>query len=318
MREIKPNEIVTITAEDEDTDLRLDVFLVKHLSLYSRSFFQNLIKRKTVSINGTTIRKSSTRIQPNDEIVLKSPEAKSIVVKKVVEKDIGVKIIHENDDFLIVNKPAGLIVHEPTDTKFGHETITLVDWLLCHFKDIAKVGEADRPGIVHRLDKNTSGILIIPRKNHVHTLFGNMFRTREIHKTYLAIVSGHPDREGTIDLPISRNLKDRIKMTHLNPSGRDSVTHYKVLEYFEDSTLLEAKPVTGRTHQIRVHLLAIGHPLIGDTTYGQSSKIIDRHALHAQKLEFTYQNENLSFSHEPPEDFQAAIEQLRKNTKFDL
>ena len=187
---------------------------------------------------------------------------------------------------------------------------------MVHFKEISKVGESERPGIVHRLDKNTSGIMIIPRKDYVHAIFSEMFKDRKIKKTYLAIVEGHPDPKGTIDLPISRHPTEKIKMSHLNPAGKDSTTNYSVLEYFEKCSLVELKPTTGRTHQIRVHMAAIGHPLLGDSTYGKESYMIGRHALHANKLEFEYNKELFSFScDEQPEDFKNALEKLRKQTR---
>ena len=139
-----------------------------------------------------------------------------------------------------------------------------------------------------------------------------MFRNRQIQKTYLALVKGHPDKKGTIDLPISRHPTQKIKMSHLSPAGKAAVSNYKVLEYFNDCTLVEVKPITGRTHQIRVHFAAIGHPLVGDDTYGKKSKLINRQALHAYSLEFDYQDKRFSFSQELPEDFKDAVEKLQK------
>ena len=308
---IKPGESTTLIVSEEDIDNRIDVFIAKNLNLYSRSFFQKLIDENYVLKNNKAITKHKTKVQLNDIIKITFPPEKIIEPKKIIDQKLDVKIIYEHQDFFIISKPACLIVHDPTDSPLKNNIITLVDWLLAHFKGLEKVGLSQRPGIVHRLDMNTSGILIIPRKNYSHTIFGNMFRNREIKKTYLAIVQGHPDKSGTIDLPISRHKQQKIKMTHTDPNGRQSLTHYKIIEYFDDCSLVEAKPVTGRTHQIRVHLSAIGHPIIGDIVYGKKSKIINRQALHAQKIEFEYQKEPFSFSCPAPKDFQDALEKLK-------
>ena len=314
MEPIKPNETINITTEENDVGTRIDVLLSQRLSLYSRTFFQKLITKKCVKINGKIATKSKTLIKENDEISITFPENKTVSPKKIIDTDLGVEIIHEHPDFFIINKPAGLVVHKPSDTKYGESIITLADWMLSKFSELQSVGESDRPGIVHRLDKNTSGIMIIPRKNHVHAIFGDLFRNRKIQKKYVAVVQDHPDKEGTIDFPIARHPKIKIKMTHDVPSGKQSKTNYKVLEYFKDSTLVEAKPITGRTHQIRVHFAAIGHSLIGDTTYGKKSKLINRHALHAQEISFPYKEKDYSFSCKPPEDFSKLTEVLRKNS----
>ena len=312
MEPIKPGESVSLTVKNDDENIRLDIFITKYLSLYSRSFFQKLIEHNLVTVNNEVITKKQTLLKVDDTVLITFPIKKEITIDKIIESDLGIKVVYKHPDFLIVFKPVGIVVHDPTNQAFTKKLITLVDWLLVHFREIGKVGDAERPGIVHRLDKNTSGIMIVPRKNYVHTVFSEMFKERQIQKTYLAIVEGRPDKIGTIDQPISRHPTEKIKMSHLNPSGRDSVTNYKVLEVFENCSLLEVKPITGRTHQIRVHMAAIGHPLLGDTTYGNKSNIIGRHALHANKLEFKYKNQPFSFScNQLPEDFKQAIENLK-------
>ena len=311
MEQIKPGETLIIDVYEEDIDKRLDVFLAKSLKLYSRSFFQKLISAQHVKINDLVVTKSKTKIQRNDIVSVTFPPEKKIDLKKIINKELDVQILNQHPDFLIVYKPAGLMVHDPTDTQISNDIITLVDWLLVHFKELENVGEIDRPGIVHRLDMNTSGLLIIPKKRYAHTIFSDMFRERKIQKTYLAIATGHPDKEGTIDFSISRHPQQKTRMTHTIQTGRSATTHYKVLEYFKDCSLLELKPITGRTHQIRVHLAAIGHPIIGDSVYGNHSKIIKRQALHAYKLEFEYKNEPFSFMCPIPQDFENAIEALK-------
>lgn len=254
-------------------------------------------------------------VKAHDVIEINFPTQKTISALIATPDNINVEIIHQHEDFLILNKPAGLIVHAPhvSSTEF-----TLVDWLLAQHKEIANVGVHGRAGIVHRLDKDTSGIIIIARTHNAHTQFGNMFATRgAMHKTYHALVAGHPPKSGTIDIPIGRSLSNKTKMATFDPSiytsakTRQAVTHYTVLEYFNDCALVEAKPVTGRTHQIRVHLAAIGHPLLGDTTYGTSSIGIKRHALHAKQISFNFNNQDFSFSAIYPDDLKNIVEKLR-------
>jgi 23S rRNA pseudouridine1911/1915/1917 synthase len=180
------------------------------------------------------------------------------------------------------------------------------------------VGAQDRPGIIHRLDKDTSGLMIIPRTHHAYNTFGSLFRNRTIHKTYYALVQGHPPKEGFIDLSIGRHPHIRVKMAtfdkektaHYIKKGyriRTAFTHYRVIKYFTDYALVEFKPTTGRTHQIRVHASAIGHPIIGDETYGSSSVLIQRQALHAAKLQFQFDNEQFSFSINLPDDISICV-----------
>ena len=224
MEQIKPGESVSFTVNLEDENTRLDVFITNHLTLYSRSFFQKLIELKFVKINEIITTKKQVHLKAGDTVLVTFPPPRKLETEKIIESNLGVKVIQEHSDFLIIFKPAGVIVHEPTSSLLSKKLITLVDWLLVHFKEISKVGESERPGIVHRLDKNTSGIMIIPRKDYVHAIFSEMFKDRKIKKTYLAIVEGHPDPKGTIDLPISRHPTEKIKMSHLNPAGKDSTT----------------------------------------------------------------------------------------------
>ena len=230
---------------------------------------------------------------------------------------MGVELIFEHPDFLIVYKPAGLLVHA-TDT--AKDEVTLVDWLLKKFKDLSTVGSSDRPGIIHRLDQDTSGLLVIARNNYAHTTIGQMFKDRKVNKTYVAVVTGHPEPEGSIDLSIMRHPVYRNKMTYVKTKGklstkqakaRDALSHYKVIEDFDAHSLVEVKPVTGRTHQIRVHFSGIGHSLVGDKLYGHLSKDIGRQALHSKAIEFEYEGKKYSFEKEPPKDFRHLVEKLR-------
>src|SRR5690606_35122856 len=232
---------------------------------------------------------------------------------------MNVSVLAEKDHFMIIYKPAHLLVHAPSKMS---PAITLTDWILHNYQTLAKVGIIDRPGIVHRLDKETSGIMIITRTNYAHSIFSALFKKREIHKKYYAVVEGHPESEGTITYAIGRDPHNRIKMTYFdelsmdennmirNIKVRHATTHYKVITYFKNASLIEVKPTTGRTHQIRVHMLSIGHPIIGDQLYGKKSSLINRQALHAQELSFIFDEKPYTFSSNFPEDFQHLINNL--------
>jgi len=272
-----------------------------------------------VSINGKPTNKQSTALRVQDVVTIQFPPERQSEPKALTEKHRGIEIITQQEHFLVIFKPAGLIVHSPT----ARSTMpTLVDWLVTNYADISSVGAIDRPGIVHRLDKDTSGVMIIPRTNHAHTIFGSMFRNRTIKKTYIAIVHGHPQQVGVIDFPIGRDQRNPTRMTTFPHSAlgrsdaiRTSCTNYKVLEYFDEHSLIEVQPVTGRTHQIRVHFAAIGHPIVSDPIYGRSSHLIKRHALHAQKLSFQFEGTSHEYSHAIPTDMQMLINTLRSQTQ---
>ncbi len=293
---------------DEQAGMRIDQFLSQHFVTYSRTFFQKLIDDKMVTVNGKIVEKPSLPVKAGDTISVTFPSPVPLATAKEIPADLQVPIIHEHDEFLIIEKPPYLMVHAPRqETK----AFTLVDWLITNISDIAKVGIPERPGIVHRLDKDTSGLLIIPRTNRAHMYFGNLFKDRKITKIYLALVKGHPPAEGIIDAPIARHPIYKHKMA-TGISGRHALTYYKVLEYLKDSSLVEIKPVTGRTHQIRVHMASIGHPVIGDALYGSISSHIARQALHAAQLEFTFDGKLFRFSREMPEDMAQALAALKE------
>jgi len=314
---VQPNTTHRFSVTKSQADQRLDHYLKKLFPSYSRNFFQQLIEQKLVHINDKKEVKARTIVKQNDQITITFPACKQERPRMDIPEDLGVEIVHEDKHFFVINKPAGLAVHPP---KITHKEPTLIDWLVHKFQELSRVGYADRPGIVHRLDKDTSGILLVARNNCAHALLCDLFRKREIQKTYLALVDGHPEKEGTIDFAIMRHPKKRNTMAHVlpgpvqsGPKRRDACTHYKVLEYFENGSLVEAKPVTGRTHQIRVHFAAIGHPIIGDYVYGKKIKTMPRQALHAYKLSFKFNGKQYEFAQEPPIDFQKKIEILRNN-----
>lgn len=307
---IKPDSHFVLRVPNEYDGSRIDTFITDQFPLYSRSFFTRLIDDGNVSLNEKPISKGGVRVATGDTVSVRFPAQREIQIEALKEKP-DIDVIYESPKFLIINKPAGLLVHP---TSMASTAATVVDWLLLNYSHIEDVGYVDRPGIVHRLDKDTSGLLIVPRTNHAHGIFADMFRNRKMNKTYYAIVEGHPEREGVITAPIGRDPISKTKMTTRQHAGlkmRDATTYYKVLEYFDNAALVEVKPITGRTHQIRVHFVSIGHPLIGDVVYGKKSKLIKRHALHAHNLEFEFQGKKYAFEAPLPEDMQTLINTLR-------
>lgn len=296
-----PGQTITFLVEYQNQKLRLDSFLHLMLPDYSRNFLQQLIHEHYVAINNKKTQKNSTLLKMGDSITITflEKDKSSLSFSQEELAKIDAKVLFQNNNFAIIYKSAGLIVH----ANHAKMTVpTLVEWLAYTFPNIGSVGCLDRPGIIHRLDKNTSGLMIIALTNPAFAIFSKLFHDRHIHKTYLAIVKGHPEKKGTFSDAIARHPTVRNKMTtHTN--GRSAQTNFTVLEYFKETSLVEVKPVTGRTHQIRVHFAKAGHPLIGDELYGSNSPLIARHALHAYKLAFEYQGKNYEFESEQPEDF---------------
>lgn len=311
MTEIIPHhsEEYTYFVTEHDQGLRVDQFIAKQLPLYSRTFIQKLIESQHLSVNNKIVTKSSYVIQSGDTLRLTIPPVQRVEPLPKAQLPTNITLIFENTQFLIICKPPGLAVHRPKPT---FKQPTLVDWLVGHFSELETVGYADRPGIVHRLDKDTSGIMIIPRTNYAHMKFSSLFKDRAITKIYLAVVEGHPPRSGTIDFNIVRHPLHRNKMTYSISQGRQALTRYRVLACFEHASLVEVKPVTGRMHQIRVHMAAIGHPLIGDLLYGRKSPYINRQALHASEISFIFDNEEYHFFCALPEDFQELMQRLKR------
>jgi len=305
---IAPKTTINLTISPEYNGFRIDIVLPLLIPGYSRSFFQRLIESSHITLNGTPVKKHHQELKTGDTVAVYFPENPATQKDLKNVANLGVQVIFEHEQFLIINKPAGLVVHAPCERSMD---ITLVDWLVNTYPDIATVGPAGRAGIVHRLDKDTSGIMIIPRTAYSLSQFGTLFKDRKIQKTYHAIVEGHPPKSGHIDYPIDRDRTQPTRMSHLYGTGRDALTYYTLLEQFKNYALLELKPVTGRTHQIRVHCAAIGHPLVGDATYGKLSPLIDRHALHAESIAFTFDGISYSFNADYPADFSLFLMKIR-------
>lgn len=298
---------------DRQTPERVDKFVSESLEQYSRTFIARLVEQGHIAVNQKPIAKASHLLKEGDTITISFPTEPVHTKPQVQADDLELPILFKNEHFLVIQKPAPLLVHQPA---LVSSQPSVVDWLIAHFKDVASVGSLDRPGIVHRLDRDTSGLLIIALTNYAHLTFTRLFKNRDIHKTYLAVVHGHPEKEGTISFPIGRSLSDRKKMAafRVEPLGltlRQATTHYRVLEYFKHYSLIEVKPVTGRTHQIRVHCAAIGHPIVADVLYGSQSKLIQRQALHAQELSFNFNGTNYQFNADLPQDFAHLLSVLR-------
>jgi 23S rRNA pseudouridine1911/1915/1917 synthase len=323
---ITANSSITINVTPDCTNTqRIDKYLAGRFTHYSRSFFAQLIAQQAIEVNQKRISKPSVPLRVADIITITVP-AQPIAPEKIDPELVEgclinkIDIVYEHEHFLILNKPAGVVVHKSSSPSTAP---TLVDWITARYADIKHVGCIDRPGIVHRLDKDTSGLIIIARTNYAQTVFTTLFKERAISKTYLALVHGHPEQSGTIDFAISRHQVHRKRMTahtpavhrpsHRQSSGtvRNALTNYEVVEYFNEHTLVAAKPVTGRTHQIRVHFSAIGHPLIGDVLYGTSSPLISYHALHAHTLAFTFDNTPFTFTLNPPAEFETVVKHLK-------
>lgn len=274
---------------------RLDKTLAARLEHFSRSQIQALIREGKVLVNGTAV-KASYRLEDGDRVVISLPE--ETAGHEPVPEAIPLDIVYEDDQVAVVNKPAGMVVHPA----FGHNTGTLVNAVLARWPEIALFSEPSRAGIVHRLDKDTSGVLIVAKTHAALEMLRAQFKGREVRKRYLALVDGAPETpEGVIDAPIGRDPAQRKRMA-VRHDGREAVTEFRVIEHFADYSLLEVYPKTGRTHQIRVHLAFIGHPVAGDTVYGRRRQAIKlkRHFLHAAAITFIRPGSSEAITAEAP------------------
>lgn len=304
------NSLTGFTVDAGGSGLRLDKYLVERFPKdISRTHIQRLVTGKKVLVNGTP-RKNHYRLESGDFIEVEMAKPRKIDLKA---EDIPLAIVYEDDRLMVVNKPAGMVVHPAP----GHYSGTLVNALLYHTGKLSSSAEL-KPGIVHRLDKDTSGLMIVAKDEAAHSFLARQFNKRTTDKRYIAVVGGVVELDnGIIDEPIGRHPRDRKKMAVRFSESRSAVTRYKVLERFENSTLLEVKPETGRTHQIRVHLAYIGYPVIGDAAYGanKAPDLIGRQALHAASISFLHPTTKdlKRFESKLPEDIKLLIEKLRIN-----
>jgi 23S rRNA pseudouridine1911/1915/1917 synthase len=287
---------ILISVPPEDAGRRLDQFLAARLESVSRARVQELIAGRKVLVNDAPA-KPSLKLGGGETVQILGPADRPPL--KAVAEEIPLDVVYEDDDLAIVNKPAGMMVHAGAgSTDDARNRGTLVNALLHHFKSLSSVSGELRPGIVHRLDKETSGLIVVAKNDAAHWKLGEQFSQRKPKKTYLALVHGRVEKaSGTISLPINRDAVRRTRMTTRRAGGRDAVTHYKILERLQSDlgefTVLEVRIDTGRTHQIRVHMASLGHPVVGDTTYGAPREIrgksrtisLGRNFLHAARLE---------------------------------
>ncbi len=264
----------------EDVGKRLDLFLQERFSSFSRSHFSRLIEENLVTLNGKKV-KSGSKLKLGDsvEVTFKEPEKISLEAE-----DVPFEIVYEDDDLVVVNKPQGVVVHPCSSTKSG----TLVNGLLFRIKNLSGINGVMRPGIVHRLDKETSGLLVVAKNDKAHVSLAKQIKDKTCRRQYLAILDGNlKEDSGQIRTFIARDKKDRKKMAVSN-EGREAITDFKVLKRFKNSCLVEFSLKTGRTHQIRVHAKFLGHPVVGDKVYGKEVKGLDGQLLHAYKLSFVH------------------------------
>lgn len=292
----------------EDEDVRIDKWISLTLESLSRSYIQKLIKDNLVFVNGKP-QKASYRIKVDDEIAFQIPK---VVSPSIPAEDIPLSVLYEDDDILIVNKPKGMVVHPAP----GHYNGTLVNAVMFHCKDhLSGINGVMRPGIVHRIDKDTTGSIIICKNDTAHNLVAAQLKEHSITRRYHAIVYGClQDDEGCIDAPIGRDPRERKKMAINNTNGKTAITHYKVIKRYKDYTYIECQLETGRTHQIRVHMASIGHPLLGDTVYSnlKSKFNLEGQTLHAMTIGLIHPSsgEYLEVSAPLPEYFEHLLEVL--------
>ncbi len=305
--------MIVLLSEAADAGKRLDAFLHERLPEFSRSRLQSWIKDGRVLIDETATRAS--HVLRGTESISVTPA--DLLPLKAEAENLPVHVLYEDADVIVVDKPAGMVVHAGA----GHSTGTLVNALLHHFGTLSKVSGDDlRPGIVHRLDRETSGVLVVARTDKAHQALAAQFHDRQVEKVYWALVHGRMKQaQGRITLPIARDPVRRTRMTAKLASGRSALTDYRKLEEFESFTLLEVRIGTGRTHQIRVHLASLGHPVAGDRLYGAPAKgmpAMKRFFLHAHRLRFASPSTGEPITVESPlaPELIAVLQSLRENT----
>lgn len=298
-----------IVGEDGNAE-RIDRYLAERCPDFSRSYLQKLLKEQAVSVNGKAV-KANYKVQSRDRIILEIPEAEKA---DILPEDIPLDILYEDDYLLVVNKPKGMVVHPSA----GHMEGTLVNAVMAHCGDhLSGINGVLRPGIVHRIDKDTTGALLVCKDDAVHRDLAEQLKEHSIKRRYRAVVWGNlKEDQGTVEGPIGRHPIDRKKMAVNYKNGKDAVTHYQVLERFGQYTYIECRLETGRTHQIRVHMASIGHPLLGDSVYGSSKNPwkLQGQTLHAMVLGFRHPvtGEYMEFTAPLPEYFSELLDKLRK------
>lgn len=300
-----------IIVSPKEAHQRIDHYLIKKGINISRTRIQQLIKEGKVTVNLNLV-KPGYKIHPLDKILLTIPPRQKIDIKP---EEIQIEILYEDDQILAINKPPHMVVHPAP----GNYSGTLVNALLFYFEELSKEGGVERPGIIHRLDKETSGLILVAKTDHAHQELSRQFKARKIFKTYLAVISGKIKKNsGKIILPIGRDRLERKKISARTIKPREAITEFKVLKRFSMATFIEVRPQTGRTHQIRVHMAYLNHPILGDKMYGGRRSLsideirINRHMLHADRLGFIHpsKKEYMELSSPIPKDMAELLDIL--------
>ncbi|MEQ2471881.1 RluA family pseudouridine synthase [Laedolimicola intestinihominis] len=305
------NGLQRLTVSPEDAGVRIDKYLAEQLPDITRSYLQKLLKDGSVQMNGKPV-KASTKTAVGAVIALTIPEPEE---PEILPENIPLDILYEDSDVILINKPKNMVVHPAA----GHYTGTLVNALMYHCRgDLSGINGVLRPGIVHRIDKDTTGVLIVCKNDRAHNALAEQLKEHSITRKYRAIVCGNlKEDEGTVDAPLGRHPQDRKKMAIVRSGGKRAVTHYRVLERFGNDTYIECQLETGRTHQIRVHMASLGHPLLGDEIYGRAKSPfkLEGQTLHAMVLGFIHPTtgEYMEFEAPLPEYFEKLLEKLRKS-----
>lgn len=303
-------EVIDILVDEEDNE-RLDVYLANELEEHSRSYIKKLIKEGLVKVNNET-QKPRYIVNEGDIIIINLPEPRKLNVKA---ENIPISILYEDNDVIIVNKPQGMVVHPAP----GHHSGTLVNALLYHCKNLSSINGIIRPGIVHRIDKDTSGILMVAKNNKAHNFLADQLREHSIKRIYMALVHGIiKEDSGTIDAPIGRHPVNRLKRAVVEKNSKAAVTHFKIIERYKSYSLVQLQLETGRTHQIRVHMSYIGYPLVGDPLYGIKKEkiVLNGQALHAKTLGFIHptMKKYMEFDTELPQYFEQLLKKVKSST----
>jgi 23S rRNA pseudouridine1911/1915/1917 synthase len=292
-----------------EQDQRLDVFITENIEEISRSYVQKLINEGLIKVNDKKV-KANYRLKEDDLVVVLIPEPQPIILKP---ENIPLDVVYEDNDLLVVNKPVNMVVHPAA----GNYSGTLVNALLYHCRDLSGINGKLRPGIVHRIDKDTSGLLLVAKNDFTHQSLAKQLKEHSVDRAYLALVHGViTEPGGIIDAPIGRHSSDRKKMAVTFKNSKSAITRYLVMEKYNNYTLIECRLETGRTHQIRVHMAYINHPLVGDPLYGfrKNNLGFDGQALHAYLIGFTHprNQQRLQFTADLPDKFNKILENLRK------
>ena len=320
----------TYHIQTDQSGKRLDRFLISATEGLSRTYLQKLIRDGTVTVNDKISKQPSYKLRSGDRVCLTIPNSRPL--ETLQPEKIPLDILHEDSHLIVLNKPAGMLVHPASGVNVG----TLVNALLAHCTDLSGIGGVERPGIVHRLDKDTSGVLVVAKTDVVHRELSVQFEKHTITRQYVAVVCSIPaEATGTINAQIARSRQDKRRMTTVENNGRHAVTHYQVLESYYNFSLIQLTLETGRLHQIRVHMQHIGHPIAGDTIYGGEQRALNdadtlpvkhaliqlkRQALHARTLQFEHPvtHERMIFSAPKPADMQRLVDALRMSVRAHL